>query len=190
MPENPTTDLSTQSGTDRRILDDRARLLAVPPANEADVGDILHLLTFFLGGQRYGVKIDLAQEVLPLDRRNWTRVPCSPSFIVGAVNIRGRIFSIMDLAGFFGLTSRPWPENPHAVLVGKENGLAGGMELCLLADSLPEVAHLAQHEIQSVGAIVSNQANEFFHGITEEMLIVLDLDRLLADPRIIVHEDV
>ena len=184
------TDRSLQSEIDRRILDARARLLAVPPQQETDSGETLHLLAFFLGGERYGVNIDLVREALPLDRQNWTRVPCSPSFIVGAVNIRGRIYSLMDISRFFGLAARPWPENPHAVLVNNETGRAEGMELCLLADTLPEIVDIMLHEVQSAGAIVSNQANEFIHGITQEMLIILDIDRLLSDPRIIIHEEV
>ena len=184
------TDHPLQADNYRRTLDARARLLAVPPIKETDTGETVHLLAVLLGGERYGVDIDMVRETLPMDRRNWTRVPCSPNFVIGAVNIRGRIYSIMDISRFFGLPSQPWPENPHAVLVSNENGAAGEMELCLLADSLPELVHFTQCQIKSAAAIVSSQANEFILGITEDMLIILDLDRLLSDPRIIVHEEV
>lgn len=63
-------------------LERRARALARLPTEEAAEGEVLHLVTFPLGEERYGVKVTLVQEVQPVERQSWSPVPCTPHFIV------------------------------------------------------------------------------------------------------------
>ncbi len=172
-------------------LERRARALARLPTEEAAEGDTLHLVTFPLGKERYGVEVTLVQEVQPLESQTWSLVPCTPDFIVGAVNIRGRIYSVMDMARFLGLPQRPPSEAAHVLLVqGGVQGDEGGMELGILADDVPQVITVSLAEVQPSSATVSTQAQEYVRGVTDDMLIILGLERLLSDPRIIVHEEV
>jgi len=177
--------------SEKEILETRARALAQLPAEEPTEGDMLSLLTFPVGNERYGVDITLVQEVQPLKRQMWSRVPCTPDFIIGAVNIRGRIYSVMDIGRFLGLPSRPLVESAHVLLVrgdsedGKET-----MELGILADDVPQVAQVAVAEIEPASSVGSSQAQEYVHGVTGDMLVILDLQRLLADPRMIVYGEV
>ncbi len=176
--------------SEMEILERRARVLARLPTEEAAEGETLHLLTFPLGEERYGVDIALVQEVQPLESQTWSLVPCTSDFIVGAVNIRGRIYSVMDMARFLGLPQRPPSEAAHVLLVqGGVQGDEGGMELGILADDVPQVITVSLAEVQPSSATVSTQAQEYVRGVTDDMLIILDLERLLSDPRIIVHEE-
>ena len=134
--------------------------------------------------------IELVQETQPLGSRKWAAVPCTPDFIKGAVNIRGRIYPIMDVARFLGLPPRPLSETAHVLLVRGDNGEGEEMEVCLLADELPQAVHVSQNEIKAATVTISARAQEFIRGITDDMLIVLDLKRLLSDPGMIVHEEV
>ena len=118
----------------------------------------------------------------------WSRVPCTPDFIVGAVNIRGRIYSVTDIASFLGLPQRPLSEAAHILLV--RGRTQEGMELCLLADDLPEVVSIPLAGVRPAAATISSKVREYVRGVTADMLIVLDLERLLLDPRIVVHEEV
>ena len=120
--------------------------------------------------------------------RAWSRVPSTPDFIVGAVNIRGRIYSVMDVARFLGLPSRPVTENTHVLLVqGGDGETDDEMELCILADDLPKVANIPVTEMQP-RQTVSDQTQEYVRGVTADMLVILDLGRLLRDPGIVVNE--
>jgi len=170
-------------------LERRARALARLPTEVEVEGETLHLVTFSLGEERYGVEIALVQGIHPLESQPWSRVPCTPGFIVGAVNIRGRIYSVMDIGRFLGLPPRPLSETAHVLLARSgEQGAVGEMELGILADDLPQVANVPLAEVQPSSAAISNPAQKYVRGVTADMLIILHLGRLLSDPAIIVHE--
>ncbi len=188
---NPKPVLSQVKVSEMEILEQRARVLARLPTEEAAEGDTLHLVTFPLGEERYGVEVTLVQEVQPVESQTWSPVPCTPDFIVGAVNIRGRIYSMMDVARFLGLPRRPLSETAHVLLVrGGDQGGEGEVELSILADDVPQVASVPLAEVQPSSATVSTQVQEYVRGVTDDMLIILDVERLLSDPGIIVHKEV
>jgi len=172
----------------QRILAARAQQLALLPKAEAAEGELLHLATFLLGDERYGVELALMQELQPLDTATWSRIPCPPDFVLGAVNTRGRLHSVTDVCRFLGLPARELSETAHVLLV--KGGSPGELplELCLVADAVPEVTTVPLSALQPAAETVSSQAQEYVRGVTEDMLVVLDLPRLLADPRLIVHE--
>jgi purine-binding chemotaxis protein CheW len=186
------TMMNTQSetGKDRQIMDARARLLAIPPKEDFAEGETLYLQSFLLGKERYGVDIELIRETQPLRGQKWAAVPCTPDFITGAVNIRGRIYPMMDLARYLGLPLRPLSETAHVLIVRGVNGEGEVMELALLTDELPQAIRVSRSEVKASTVTISARAQEFIRGITDDMLIVLDLKRLLSDPGIIVHEEV
>ena len=172
------------------ILEERARALAHLPAEESE-SETLHLVTFSLGEERYGVEITRVQEIQPLVSHTWSPVPCTPDFIVGAINIRGHVYSMMDMGRFLGLPSRPLPETAHVLLVWDEGrGGKEGMELSILTDDLPQVISVPLSKIRPPSAAISAQAQKYIRGVMADLLIVLDLKRLLSDPDIIIHEEV
>jgi purine-binding chemotaxis protein CheW len=171
-------------------LERRARALARLLTEEESEGETLHLVTFSVGEERYGVEITLVQEIVSLESQTWSLVPCTPDFIVGAVSIRGRIYSMMDIGRFLGLPARPLSETAHVFLVrydGHEGGR--GMELSILADDRPQVARVPLTEVQPPSATISSQAQKYVRGVTADMLIILDLEHLLSEPGIRVHEE-
>ncbi|MBC8509394.1 MAG: chemotaxis protein CheW [Anaerolineales bacterium] len=174
-----------------RILERRARTLARLPSEEITSAESLQLLTFPLGDERYGVYIDLVQDVRPLSQQNWSLVPCTPNFIVGAINIRGRIYSLMDVAHFTGLPSRSFTETTHVLLLrSRDHDMEDAMELSILADDIPQVVNIPFSAVESASVTLSTRMQEYVRGVTKDMLIILDLARLLSDPGIIVHQEV
>lgn len=172
-----------------RILRERARALAQTD-DEAAEEDTLHLLVFTLGQERYGIDIELVREVRPLDSQTWSRVPCTPDFIVGAVNIRGHIHSVTNIANFLGLSPRPLADTAHVLLVkGGDAGGEGAMELCIVADDIPAVADVPRTDLKAAGGTISDRVLPFVRGVTPDMLLVLDLERLLSDPAIVIHDE-
>jgi len=174
----------------RGILEKRARLLARQPEEKAASGETLEVLTFHLGTEYIGIPTERVHEVQPLNKHHWSRVPCAPGFIVGIVNLRSRIHSIMDLAVFWGLPARPPSEKSHILLVrgGDTNGRQE-IELTLLTDDLDKVCYLRTNDLNPAPPTVSAKVQSHLKGVTSDMLMVLDLESILSDPHIIVREE-
>ncbi len=173
-----------------RILADRACALAKTRAVEADARAVLELVSFQVGTERFGVDMQFVHEIQPLKRLMWSMVPCTPDFIAGAVNIRGRIYAMMNIAVYLGIAVDPYPENTHALLIrGKTRPQREIMEFCILADDLPGLKKVRSADVQSTTASVSSRAQKYVKGVTREMLMVLDIEKLISDPGIIVNDD-
>ena len=99
------------------ILEERARSLASLSEKKADSGETLEVLTFHLGTEYLGVPTEGVHEIQPLSAHHWSRVPSAPDFIVGIVNLRSRIYSIMDLTVYWGLPPHPLSDKAHILLV-------------------------------------------------------------------------
>jgi len=187
----------TQKGTFTKvqdaqgILEERARALAKLPEKEAASGETLEVLTFHLGKEHIGIPTEGVHEIQPLSVHNWSRVPGAPDFIVGIVNLRSRIYSIMDLAVFWGLPPRSLSEKAHILLVKGGNGRGGHQEteLTLLTDDLGSLRRLRLDDLNPTPPTVSPRFQVHVRGVTADMMMVLDLESLLSDPNIIVSEE-
>ena len=168
---------------DERILRARAQALARAPQAAPAAGTMLELLEFRLASERYALESRHVQEVHPL--RDLTPLPCTPPFIVGIVNVRGRILPVVDLKKFFDLPERGLTDLHRIILVRGH-----GLELGLLADVIVGVRSIAADSLQPSLPTLTGIRADYLKGISEERLVVLDLERLLSDPKIIVHEDV
>ncbi|MBI2494179.1 MAG: chemotaxis protein CheW, partial [Candidatus Rokubacteria bacterium] len=78
-----------------RILQDRARALAKPLEEPSAPGETLDLLLFGLAGERYGIDAAHVLEVVQLPEL--VPVPCTPPVVLGVVNHRGRVLTVLDL---------------------------------------------------------------------------------------------
>jgi purine-binding chemotaxis protein CheW len=166
-----------------RILRARAQALARAPRPAPVPGTMLELLEFRLASERYALESRHVEEVHPL--RELTPLPCTPPFILGIVNVRGRILPVMDLKKFFDLPERGVTDLHRIILVRGH-----GLELGLLADVIVGVRSVAAESLQPSLPTLTGIRADYLKGISEERLVVLDLDRLLSDPKIIVHEEV
>lgn len=170
------------AGDAQAILRARARALARPPQDGA-VRAGLELLEFRLGQECYGIETRHVSQVVPLG--DLTPVPCTPAFVLGIVNVRGRITPVIDIKKFFGLPDRGLTDL-HQVILVRGNDL----ELGLLADAIVGIRSVALASLQPSLATLSGRRADYLKGVSAERLVVLDLDRMLADPQIIVHEEV
>lgn len=174
----------TDAGTDsQRILRERAQSLARIPSSGPAVHGTLDLLEFRLASERYGLETRYVHEVHPL--RELTPLPCTPEFMLGIVNVRGRILPVLDLKKFFQLPDQGLTDL-HRIIHLRGNGL----ELGLLADVMVGVRRVPFDRLQPSLPTLTGIRAEYLKGVSDERLVVLDLDRLLSDPKIIVHEEV
>lgn len=166
----------------RRILKARARALARPAASPAS-GPEIELIEFLLADERYAVESRFVAEVFPLSEL--ARLPCAPSFVLGIVNLRGEIVSVVDLKRFFDLPRRGITQLDKVILLSGE-----GMVFGLLADRVDGVRCLRADALQPGLATLTDRRQDYLKGIAEGRCFVLDGARLLADPRMVVHEAV
>lgn len=165
------------------ILRARARSLAQVRSSPPSAGSRLEVLEFRLASERYAVESQHVEEVHPL--RDLTPLPCTPAFVPGVVNIRGRILPVIDLKKFFELPEQGLTDL-HRIIRVRGNDL----ELGLLADVIVGVRVIPTDTLLPSLPTLTGIRQDYLKGINEERLVVLDLARLLADPKIIVHEEV
>lgn len=166
-----------------RILRARAQALARPPEEPPAAATLLELLEFRLADERYALETRFVREVHPL--KDLTPLPGVPAFVLGIVNVRGRIVPVLDLKKFFDLPERGLTDLHRIILIGGKD-----LELGILADATTGVRSVAADTLQPSLPTLAGIRSEYLKGVTAERLVVLDVLRILADPKIIVHEEV
>ena len=167
----------------KEILRARARALARPPERAEVAESSLELLEFHLARERYAVETRYVREVYPL--KNLTPLPCTPPFVLGIVNVRGRITPVIDIKKFFDLPEQGLTDLHRIILVAGND-----LELGILADVIVGVGTIPANSLQLSLPTLTGIRAEYLKGVTAERLVVLDLDRILTDPKIVVHEEV
>ncbi len=168
-------------GSSASILRERARALARPSAAPVRREDELELLELRVADERYAIETRHVAEVHAL--RDLTPLPGTPDFVRGIVNLRGRIVPVYDLRRLLGLSEQGITDLHRIVLVN-----TGDLELGLLADVVTGVRCLPRAAIAPPPTTVSAIAADYLEGVSEERLVVLNLDRILNDPRIVVND--
>jgi purine-binding chemotaxis protein CheW len=176
--------MNNQTSDSRQILRARARALArTTEGAPVAKGLLLEVLEFRLAQEQYAVENRFVQEVHPL--KELTPLPCTPPFVRGIVNVRGRILSVLDLKKFFDLPEKGLTDL-HRIILVRGNDL----ELGLLADVIVGVRSISSDSLQPSLPTLTGIRADYLKGVTAERLVLLDLARILADPKIIVHEEV
>lgn len=167
----------------RHILRARAKALARPSEHVPMSAPLLDVLEFRLAHERYALETRYVREVYPLN--DLTPLPCTPPFVLGIVNVRGRILPVFDLKKLFDLPE-PGVTDLHRIILIE----GGSIELGLLADVVVGVRSIPADSVQPPLPTLTGIRSDYLKGVTAERLVVLDVARILADPNIIVHEDV
>ena len=165
------------------ILRARARALAQPLTDPRPDTALLELLEFRLAQERYAVETRYVAEVYPL--KDLTRMPCTPAFVAGIVNVRGRIVSVLDFRKFFRLPEHGLTDLHRIVIIHGND-----MEFGLLADVTLGVRSTPLETVQPPLPTLTRIGSQYLKGLTGDHLIILDAPRILADPQIIIHEEV
>jgi purine-binding chemotaxis protein CheW len=164
------------------ILRGRARALA-RVADQAAPGQSLEILEFALASERYAVETRWVDEVQHL--RALTPLPGTPPFVRGVVNLRGRILPVYDLKKFFDLPESGLTDLHRIVVVR-----CADLVLGLLADQVIGVRSLPRAALAPSPATLTGIGAEFLLGVSEQRLVVLDLERVLAERKLVVDDEV
>jgi purine-binding chemotaxis protein CheW len=168
--------------TKQQILLARAQELAREEESTRMQEKTLRVVEFLLGQERYAVEASFVREVSHL--KHLTPLPCTPAFVLGIVNVRGRILSVINLLEFFGLPSEPVPARNAVIVLCME-----GLECGVLTNGIRGAYMLPVGAIRPVLPTWTGARTAYLRGITEEHLMLLDAKRLLSDKRLVVGSD-
>jgi purine-binding chemotaxis protein CheW len=177
IPDSP-----AQASAAAQILRARAQALARPPERAPKTKELFEVLEFRLAEERYAVETSYVREVYPL--KDLTPLPGAPPFMLGIVNVRGRILAVFDLKKFFALPEHGLTDLHRIILVR-----GADLEFGLLADVIVSVRNLPLESLQPSLPTLTGIRGDYLKGVTADHLVVLDLARILEDPRIIVQDD-
>jgi purine-binding chemotaxis protein CheW len=176
--------LSPSRAETQKILQRRARSLAQRRQKQTTSSDAhFEIVEFVLGPEHYGIESRHIREIHPLSE--FTTLPCTPAFVLGLVNVRGHILSIIDIKKLFELPENGLTDLNKIIIVHGSR-----MELCILADAIVGVRSIAPEELHPALPTLTGIRAEYLKGITKDPLVVLDVERILADEKILVNERV
>ncbi len=138
---------------------------------------ILQWVSFKLAGETYGVNVMQVQEVLRYTEI--APVPGAPEYVIGIVNLRGNVVTVIDARYRFGLESGEITDNTRIVILEADKHVVG-----ILVDSVAEVVYLRLSEIETAPNVGNEESARFIQGVchkNDELLILIELDKLLTD---------
>ena len=139
---------------------------------------ITQWVTFFLENEKYGVQVMQVQEVLRIS--DIAPVPGAPDYVMGIINLRGNVVTVIDTRKRFKLPEKESDDSTRIVIIETENEQVVG----ILVDSVAEVAELRTSEIESAPNLGNEDSSRFIQGVCNkenELLILVDVERLLTD---------
>lgn len=166
-----------------KILKARAKTLAQESKEQAAAAEYIEVVEFLLAHEKYGVESSYVREVYPL--KELTPLPCTPPFILGIVNVRGQILSVINFKKFFGFPEKGLTDLNKVIILRSES-----MEFGLLADAILGVRSIPLAAIQPSLPTLTGIRAEYLRGVTNDQLVILDAEKILFDKKIVVYEEV
>jgi purine-binding chemotaxis protein CheW len=171
-------DTIDEEGFDSRAIIERMRQdywqnLAAPPEGEPE--EICTVVSFDVGPGLYGIEVDRVREVLKMP---WiSRLPRTPDFLLGVVNVRGRILPALDLRPLLAHQARPADEDSRLISVR-----LGEAEVCLKVDRVGGLTEFARETVHPAPTIASGVPRDLIGGqveIGDRLLALLEVGPLL-----------
>jgi purine-binding chemotaxis protein CheW len=134
-------------------------------------------VTFRLGNETYGVNVMQVQEVLRITEI--APVPGAPDYVVGIINLRGNVVTVIDTRKRFGLYPKDLDDASRIVIIE-----AGDQVIGILVDSVAEVVELRGAEVEAAPKVGNDESARYIQGVTSrngELLILVDLNRFLSE---------
>ena len=149
--------------------------------NEEGSEDLIQLVVFQLGGEEFGVDIMQVQEIIRIPET--TRIPRSPDYIKGVINLRGRIIVVINLDQRFGMDSKEIDDNSRIIVAEVGETVMG-----MVVDSVSEVMRLPASNLEPAPDILTSRvSSDYIRGVgklEDRLLILLDLEKVLSEKEI------
>ena len=138
--------------------------------------ELLQLVSFKIGDEEFGVDILSVQEINRMSQI--TKVPNTPEFIEGVINLRGRIIPVIDLRVKLGMTKKEHGKNTRIVVVELK-----GQTMGFIVDEVSEVLRIPKEITEAPPDMVGDVSCDYITSIgklEDRLLILLDLEKILT----------
>ena len=155
------------------MSEDRAPVNKLADGND----EVLQWVTFRLEDETYGINVMQVQEVLRYTEI--APVPGAPDYVLGFINLRGNVVTVIDTRARFGLEPGEVSDNSRIVIIESDKQVIG-----ILVDSVAEVVYLKSSEIDSAPNVGTDESAKFIQGVSNrdgQLLILVDLNKLMTD---------
>ena len=137
----------------------------------------LRWVTFHLGEEAYGINVMQVQEVLRV--AEIAPVPGAPHYVMGIINLRGNVVTVIDTRARLGLDAKELDDSSRVVIIEAGKNVVG-----ILVDSVAEVIELRMSEVDSAPNVGGDESSKYIQGVASvegELLIMVDLNKLLSE---------
>ena len=138
---------------------------------------ITQWVTFFLDNEKYGIKVMQVQEVLRMTEI--APVPGASHYVLGIINLRGNVVTVIDSRKRFGLQEKEADDSTRIVIIEAGDNVVG-----ILVDSVAEVVDLRTNDIETAPNVGTDESSKYIQGVSsvsDELLILVDVNKLLSD---------
>ena len=138
---------------------------------------VLQYVTFLLEDEIYGINVMQVQEVLRYSEI--APVPGAPAYVLGIINLRGNVVTVIDTRARFGLMPAEVTDNTRVVIIEVEKQVIG-----ILVDAVSEVVYLNQSEIEKAPNVGTDESAKFIQGVChkdDKLLILVELDKMMTE---------
>tara|TARA_B100001063_G_scaffold189627_2_gene180367 strand:+ start:987 stop:1472 length:486 start_codon:yes stop_codon:yes gene_type:complete len=139
--------------------------------------EVLQWVTFQLEEETYGINVMQVREVLRYSEI--APVPGAPDYVLGIINLRGNVVTVIDTRSRFGLMQGEITDNTRIIVIESERQVIG-----ILVDSVAEVVYLRSSEIDTTPSVGTDESAKFIQGVSNrdgKLLILVDLNKLLSE---------
>jgi purine-binding chemotaxis protein CheW len=143
---------------------------------EKAAGPISQWVTFRLDDETYGINVMQVQEVVRVPEI--APVPGAPDFVLGIINLRGNVVTVIDTRKRFGLTPKEADDATRIVIAEAQGQVVG-----TLVDNVAEVVELRGSDIEAAPNVGNDQSSRFIQGVFSregKLLILVDVEKLLT----------
>ncbi len=146
-------------------------------SSQAAEDPILQYVTFRLDDETYGINVMQIQEVLRYTEI--APVPGAPDYVLGIINLRGNVVTVIDTRKRFGLSESEVSDHTRIVVLEVEGQVVG-----ILVDSVAEVVYLRQSEIETAPNVGNEESARFIQGVCNkngELIILVEFEKMLSE---------
>jgi len=163
---------------DQSILLERAKFYAGRKVDKnVQTEEVISVVEFLLAPERFAFEENFIAEVLPL--KQITTIPGTPAYVMGVINFRGRIVSILNLKTLFNLKERGLTELNKVIILKNKR-----MEFGIVADAIIGNRAIVLHGFSPPPITLDSIGHDFITGITPDGLILLNAMNLLSSNKI------
>jgi purine-binding chemotaxis protein CheW len=147
------------------------------PKNGSQATGSMQLVSFKLSDETYGIEITKIREIILVGEI--TRVPETPQYIKGLINLRSSVIPVIDLRARFTLPESELTQDSRIMVLN-----VGRRTIGIVVDSVNEVLRVSQDQISPAPPTVASLGNQYMTGLVrleEQLLILLDVDRLFGE---------